>query len=407
MATTALDLRGIDQLPDGGWRVRMMIHGERFTEAVPTLDAALILRSRWRELRAAGYAPEHSAPEVTLREACDSLIAAKRTLVQRGRRAAARTIEDWLRKTKPWREGEFAGLPVSMLRTERVRSFVIARAATAPTAAKIELQGLKAALREAERMGATVAPALFHIEPIATEPARLYAYSAAELRFLGEHAPAYVRDLVLFLGTTGLRLMEAFTLTADRVDLDGGRLFIPAELCKERRDKWVELTAEEVALLRRQLMARPAGADLVFTKSEGGQWQHRHWWKLVVGPVRRDVARKWRAAHRLADDEATPFDGFRGHWLRATAATLMRDAGFTREEAATRLGHDGERLLDALYDQGDRSARVRRAIDAKTPRGLLAHAQKVAPRHATTKAGAAPLRRAPLRAAEALESVAR
>jgi hypothetical protein len=42
----------------------------------------------------------------------------------------------------------------------------------------------------------------------------------------------------------------------------------------------------------------------------------------------------------------------------------MRDAGFTKEQAATRLGHgDDGQLLDRVYDRGDRFVRARRALD--------------------------------------------
>jgi hypothetical protein len=43
---------------------------------------------------------------------------------------------------------------------------------------------------------------------------------------------------------------------------------------------------------------------------------------------------------------------------------MMRDAGFSKEQAATRLGQgdDGE-LLDRLYDRGDRVERARGALE--------------------------------------------
>jgi hypothetical protein len=59
----------------------------------------------------------------------------------------------------------------------------------------------------------------------------------------------------------------------------------------------------------------------------------------------------------------------------------MRDAGFTRDEAADRLGHvDCGELLDRVYDQGNRGQRAARAIAAKTPGGLRAAlAERAAP----------------------------
>ena len=51
-------------------------------------------------------------------------------------------------------------------------------------------------------------------------------------------------------------------------------------------------------------------------------------------------------------------DRLKPHDLRATAITLMRDAGFTREQVVARVGHadDGE-LIERIYDRGDRRAR--------------------------------------------------
>lgn len=47
------------------------------------------------------------------------------------------------------------------------------------------------------------------------------------------------------------------------------------------------------------------------------------------------------------------------HDLRATAITLMRDAGFTKEQVVARVGHadDGE-LIERIYDRGDRRTRA-------------------------------------------------
>jgi hypothetical protein len=120
----------------------------------------------------------------------------------------------------------------------------------------------------------------------------------------------------------------------------------------------------------------------------------------------------WREQRGLPADAATPFEwplvdddgeleldgngdlvleALEPHDLRATAATLMRDAGFTREQAAARLGHaDSGKLLDRVYDQGDRRVRagVRQAIDTLTPRGLRAELAEPAPQPSASPATA-------------------
>jgi integrase len=179
--------------------------------------------------------------------------------------------------------------------------------------------------------------------------------------------------MLLFKGTVGNRIGELFTLTEDRVDLADRSILIPAELCKEGIEKAIDLTIEEAALLRQQLLARPPGTPLVFPTKTGRPWRYGDFHKLVWSKAIRRAAKVWREERRLGENDPTPFDELEPHDLRATAATLMRDAGFSREDAAARLGHaDSGALLDRIYDQGDRRARMRRAIETLAPRGLRA-----------------------------------
>jgi hypothetical protein len=80
-----------------------------------------------------------------------------------------------------------------------------------------------------------------------------------ELELLVESTPVYRREVVDVAGTTGARLREWTTLTDDRLDLDAGTMFVPAELTKEGRDKTIPLLPAEVRKLRRQLVARAPG----------------------------------------------------------------------------------------------------------------------------------------------------
>jgi hypothetical protein len=83
------------------------------------------------------------------------------------------------------------------------------------------------------------------------------------------------------------------------------------------------------------------------------------WYKAL-----RRAALAWRDERGLTDDAPTPFDGFKVHWLRRTAATWMRQAGLPPELAAARLGHhDGGVLLLKLYRQLDEEQELREAID--------------------------------------------
>jgi len=177
-------------------------------------------------------------------------------------------------------------------------------------------------------------------------------------------------------------------------------IFIPWNLCKEGRDKIIDLTTHECTILREQLMARAVGTDLVFPSKTGKSWsgksKYGDWHRLVWSKAVRRASAEWRRQYGLGDAAPTPFeaqvadsdgeprfddrglpqlDALEPHDLRATAATLMRDAGFTREQVAARLGHaDSGELLDRVYDVGDRRKRaaVREAIDTLVPEGLIA-----------------------------------
>jgi hypothetical protein len=132
--------------------------------------------------------------------------------------------------------------------------------------------------------------------------------------------------------------------------------------------------------------------------------------RLVWYKARSRADEAWREQHGVDDTADTPFlwwqldengerilgheekplcVGVNAHDLRATAATLMRDAGFSKEEAAARLGHaDSGQLLERIYDVGDRRARMRRAIETLAPQGLRATLAEAPPRPSARPAAA-------------------
>jgi len=388
-------LRGVDE-HGAGYRVRLRFPGRTrpHTETgFRTPDAANARVLELRALRDAGLTPAAAPVEITLHRAADALLARKRTTVSRKtkRRLRQSGIDWWERALRPWREGEFAELPLSLLRRDRVEDAILQRMLAAPKSGRDELDALKATLRHAGGRGARFDLALLEIERPALTPRKRIVLNVAELELLAESAPVYARQMLLFKGTVGNRIGELFTLTDDRVDLAGAAVFIPAELNKEGVDKWIELTIEEVTLLREQLLARAAGSSHVFPTKTGLTWAGRYgeFHKLVWAKACRRAAATWREDQDLPEDAQTPFDDLEPHDLRATAATLMRDAGFSREQAAARLGHaDSGKLLDRIYDQGDRRARMRKAIDALAPAGLRATLAEPAPRRSITPAAA-------------------
>lgn len=379
------------------FRVRVQFApGVRVIETHATADEANARLLELKRMREAGLVPATAPLELTLREACDALLARKRATVSRKthRRLRERGVEWWERATRPWRDGPFADLPLPLLRRDRLEDAILARAAVAAKTAGDELYGLKAALRYAGERGARFDAAILQIEPIARMRRRRHALTGPELEFLAGHAPDYGQRMLLFKGTVGCRVSELFTLVDRRVDLEASTIFVPAALCKEAVDKVIDLTGEERALVREQLLARTAGTELVFPTKTGLPWRYPQFHRLVWAKAVTRAAAAWREERGLAADSSTPFewqlvderdeplfaadgrpvlDRLEPHDLRATAATLMRDAGFTRDAAAARLGHaDSGELLDRVYDVGDRRERagVRRAIDELAPGGL-------------------------------------
>jgi integrase len=340
--------------------------------------------------------------ELTLGEACAALLMRKRAIPSRktGRQLRDSGYEWWVRIVKPWRADPFGSTPLSLLRRSAVEDAVLARAVKHPKSAGDELYGLKAVLKYSGQRGARFDAAILAIEPLARTKRERRALTAEQLAYLAAHAPEYARREILFLGTVGNRIGEVHTLTEDRIDLKERTEFIPWHLCKEGADKTIDLTPDECALLREQLLARAPGTNLVFPSKTGRSWagnsKYGDWHRLVWSKAVRRASAAWRQDHGLRDGAATPFedqliddngeprldtdgnpmlDALEPHDLRATAITLMRDAGFTKEQAAARVGHaDSGELLDRIYDRGDRRARadVRGAIDQLDAGGLLA-----------------------------------
>jgi hypothetical protein len=214
-ASTAL-VPGVRRHPAGpGFQVRIRPFR---AQTFPTADEAKCARDRLRRTRAAGIrtTPRTSTP--TLAEAAEALLVRKRIAGKRGP-LSEKGIRHWQDATRPWREGEFAAIPLDLLNRSALEDAILARAANYAVSARNELQALKATLRYAQARGDHFDPALLTIEPVATPTHEGRALSAEELEFVAAYAPSYAFRLVLCAATTGNRINELFTLTDDRVDL--------------------------------------------------------------------------------------------------------------------------------------------------------------------------------------------
>jgi integrase len=323
----------------GSWQVRVRPFPDMTLptrEAAKTVELDLKLRLKLGHL--------YREKPTTLGHELDGLLERKRSMGgKRGplRPAGIRYYRDCVR---PWEA--LRDTPVPTLRRRQVEDHIAARAAVAPTAARNELQFLKAALRAAQSRGQQVDVGIFEIDPIRVEAREGQALDYDELLGLASWLPERVQRIVPFCGTVGLRFTEAVTLTDDRVDVDAATIFIPGRLNKSRKPKPIPLARIEVQLLREQLLVRPPGTRAVFATEKGSVYSHSGFQSIWLPAL----LAAGLAHEEKRDGRQITVADFRFHWLRHTAISLMARAGMKAELIAERVGHnDGGALVYRRY----------------------------------------------------------
>jgi integrase len=323
----------------GRWQVRVRPFPE---VTVPTREAAATVELDLKLRLKLGHL--YREKPTTLGAELDGLLERKRSMGgTRGplRPAGVRYYQDCVRPWEPLRD-----TPVPALRRRQVEDHIAARAAIAPTAARNELQFLKAALRTAQSRGQQVDVGIFEIDPIRVEAREGQALEYEELLGIASWLPERVRRIVPFCGTVGLRFTEAVTLTDDRVDLEAGMIFIPGRINKSRQPKPISLARLEVQLLREQLLVRPPGTHAVFATEKGGVYSHSGFQSIWLPAL----LAAGLAHEEKRDGRTIIVADFRFHWLRHTAISLMARAGMKAELIAERVGHnDGGALIYRRY----------------------------------------------------------
>lgn len=355
--------KGYRPHPDGpGYQVR--VHPFP-AEKAATEDEAAVRAAQLRQYRKAGIrnlAEVEAEGRMTLTEAAAGYKAARYARPGRyGRPLSTKTRKAIARRLDFWTDGSLGSVPVAWLNRGKVEDAYTAVAADRPSEAAALRRELLNVLEWAQARGEPIPPALLAVPSIPVSPRERQALTAAEVDVLAAHAPAYARDTVRFLAAVGGRQTETFLAEPSWFDLKARTWTVPAWACKERREKVIVLTPEEVRLVRRQLIGRAAGSRYVFCGRDGGQWRPNRFHRLVWSKARRGAANAYRDLHGPV---RTPYDGLRPHDLRSTAATLMRDAGVPVEIAAARLGHkDGGWLLVTTYKKTT-PAQQKAAMDA-------------------------------------------
>ncbi len=140
-------------------------------------------------------------------------------------------------------------------------------------------------------------------------------------------APGWFKPVLLTGYHTGMRLEEILTLTWDRVDLERGRIFLPAALTKTKQDRSVPMTPtlrREYQLLRQQDgIVRISG--LVFQKN-GKKFNHTY-----------------RTMRKIC--QAQQIENFIFHDLRHCAVTNLADAGVDTETIMKIVGHSSVEMF--------------------------------------------------------------
>jgi integrase len=348
--------KGYRRLPSGNFQVRVA----GFPPEVVADELAATLRVA--ELRIAKR-EGHALPTLagarfrTLGQAAEGFLAHKLAHGGKHGELTAAGADHWRLATRPWREGPLRNRPLRTLTLQELQTAVDARTVKHRVSARNEAQALLAVLRHAQGGDVLFAASLLMVEvPKKTKRTRR-DLTPAEFDFLLGFVDARQRRMLALASTLGSRINELFLLQRSWVDLEARRMRIPLEATKEKREKLLDLTDEEVGLLREQLLdvysRLGTETPFVFPKPHGGQWRYGHFHEDVWAPAKRDAITAWRREHGAdPDDETapTPFDGVTLHTLRRTCVGWLRASQLPVEVIAQRLGHnDGGATLLRHY----------------------------------------------------------
>lgn len=157
--------------------------------------------------------------------------------------------------------------------------------------------------------------------------------TAKQLRKLAAARPE-AEAMILFLGTTGLRIGECCALDVGDVDMKRRRVRVHKSKTGKGRDVPVPKSVLEMLDLEREATAP------LFTTRTGGRIDKDH----------------WRARHWVPARDALGVEGLRVHDLRHTAASLAIASGADVKAVQRMLGHSSAAMtLDVyagLFDKG-------------------------------------------------------
>jgi integrase len=283
----------------------------------------------------------YEAAPITLGEAIEGTLARLK--------ATGNPSASWLAlnelAAKAWEPLSAERLP--LLQRAPIEDMTNERAAEHRKSAKVELEFLKRALREAKARGQRIDPAIFEIPAVKHKARQGRALTTSQLYEFASWFPEQVSRMILLAGMVGPRQRVWFNLIDEMLDLKAGTMTIPPWLAKSGREHTIYFNDLEARLIREQLLARAPDTRLVFPTIGGKQWtanrfRDRVWLDAVEAAVKNDPDKR--------DGVASVFEGFTFHMLRHTAGSLMALSGFDPAAAAERLEHnDGGALFLRTY----------------------------------------------------------
>jgi integrase len=361
--------RGYRILPSGNVQVRVA----GFPAEIVADEMTAILRvAELRLARREGHslAAPAGARFRSLGQAAEAFLAHKLAHGGRYGQLTHSGTAHWELATRPWRTGSLHSRLLRTLALHDLQVQVDARTLEHRVSARNEAQALLAILRYAQASDVSFAASLLALEvPKRTRRTRR-DLTPAEFDFLVAFVDRRQQRLLVLASTLGSRINELFMLERRWVDLEARRIVIPLEATKEKREKRLDLTNEEVAVIRAQLLDVYARlgtqTPYVFPKPQGSRWRYGHFHEDVWAPAKRHAVAAWRREHGVAsENEAfeTPFDSVTLHTLRRTCVGWLRASELPVEVIAQRLGHsDGGATLLRHY-RYVREGEARSALD--------------------------------------------
>jgi hypothetical protein len=175
----------------GRWQVRVRPFPE---VTVPTKEAAETLELDLRLRAKLGHL--YREKPTSLGDELDGLLQRKTTMGGKRGQLRPAGIRYYQECVRPW--GPLRNTPIPALRRRQVEDHVAARAAVAPTAARNELQVLKAALRAAQSRGQQVDVGILEIDPVRIETRESVALEYSQLLDLASWLPERIKRIVPF-----------------------------------------------------------------------------------------------------------------------------------------------------------------------------------------------------------------